>query len=208
MQSAWGGSPCSAKPCRPTLLVHPYHSRTYICSSSCYVRMSTGVQTSCLHCHPSGNILCVNILTYLSSWSGGQGFFWQPCCPFYGGDELLWDSPVGLGRGGAKIWERWVAGRCSHRDNERGFLPMGGPFPPGDAAGRWGLGLPWWELPSFSVLPAPQWGRLLVPRHLLPCVHPQMGRGIGALPRGAASHKGSSWQPLIAAGVWGGSWGL
>lgn len=27
------------------------------------------------------------------------GFFWQSFCPFYGGDELLWDSwIVGIGR--------------------------------------------------------------------------------------------------------------
>lgn len=86
-------------------------------------------------------------------------------------------------------------------------MPMVGPFPCEDAAGRWGLGVPC-ELPPYSILPAPQWGTLLIPGYLLPYVHPQMEWVVGDLPQGAASHKGSSWQPLTAAGGWDGSCGL
>lgn len=78
----------STAACETLLLVCPYHSHTYIRSSSWYVCMVTGAQTSCVHYNPSGNMLCVNILIHLLSWSGGLGFFWQPCCPFLGGDEL------------------------------------------------------------------------------------------------------------------------
>ena len=79
-----GGLLCRVKPCHPALLVHPYHSHTYIRSSSWYVRMGTGVQTSCVRCHTSGNMLCVNILIHPSSWSGRWGFFGSPTAPFVG----------------------------------------------------------------------------------------------------------------------------
>ena len=86
---------------------------------------------------------------------------------------------------------------------------MVGPFPYGDGAGRRGLGVSWWELPPFSILPALRWGRLLVPGHLPPCALSQMQRGIGALPWDVASYEDiSSRQLPIAAGGWDGSWGL
>lgn len=84
---------------------------------------------------------------------------WQCCCPFRGGDELLWDSlvpaqpDVGIGRGGLRFGSARLGGSCLHRGNQRGFMPTVGPFPYGDAAGRWGLGPPEWELPPFSTLP-------------------------------------------------------
>lgn len=31
-------------------------------------------------------------------------------------------------------------------------MPMVGPFCYGDGAGRWGLGLSWWDLPPFFIL--------------------------------------------------------
>lgn len=79
MQSAQGGPPCPTKPCHPTLLVHPCHSHTYIRSSSCYVHIGPDVQTSCVHCHPLGNMLTPPL-----SWSGGWGFFGSPAALFMG----------------------------------------------------------------------------------------------------------------------------
>lgn len=43
------GRPCPVKPCCPALTVHPYHSHTYICSSSWYV---------CMYGHRGTDLVC------------------------------------------------------------------------------------------------------------------------------------------------------
>ena len=105
------------KPLHPALPVHPYHSHTYIRSSSWYVRMCPEVQTSCVHCQPLGNMLCANILTRLLSWSGGWGFFGSPAAPFGGVmscSGTAWSQLSqmgGISRGGLRFGRAGLEGR-------------------------------------------------------------------------------------------------
>lgn len=66
-----------------------------------------GEHALCQHPHPPVELV----------WR--VGVFWQSCCPFWGGDELLWDSLVpaqpdgGDQQRGVKVWESWVGGTAA-----------------------------------------------------------------------------------------------